>query len=193
VRQYQYPATDDTVEALRLLRGAWASYRVEPRAFTVHLADGREVRVTVDRADVEPDFEAYRLRAEVTAGGGGARAAGDGADAPAAVRPAPDFAAGRNDLVLLTGATWVEGAAPGVGASLPPGAVVQFSGSPRQLSPGAAAVCLSTDAFVVASAAGTGVLVRTGVRPQTLAVTDDSAAVARFLGERGYGAEPASG
>ena len=212
MRQYQYPATDDTVEALRQLRGAWEAYRVESRAFTVWLADGREIRVTVDRADVESDFEAFRLRAQVTADAGDGvwpMSADDAPEEAVGARPAPDFAVSRNDLVLFTGATWVEGpAADGAGDgagdgaavgrwspgdAIPAGAVVQFSGSPRQVSPSAAAVCLSTDAFVVASPVGTGVLVRTGVQPQTLAVTDDAGAIARFLGDRGYGAEASAG
>lgn len=183
MRQYRYPASDDTIEALRALRGAWSSYRIEPRALTVTLADGGVVRVTVERGDVEAAFEAFRLQAVRTA-------ADDATAAPLAASPAspaPDFAIGRNDLVLCTGATWVEGA-PVAGASAD--AVVQFSGSPRQLSPSAVAVCLTTDAFVVASPLGTGFLVRTGVQPYSLLVTDDAGAIARFLGERGYGAEP---
>jgi hypothetical protein len=40
---------------------------------------------------------------------------------------------------------------------------------------------------VVASPVGTGFLVRTGVQPHTIEVTDDGEAIARFLGERRYG------
>jgi hypothetical protein len=67
--------------------------------------------------------------------------------------------------------------------------VVQFSGGPHQIPPSAAVVCLTTDALVVASPAGAGLLVRTGVQPNTLAVSADRAEIARFLGARGYGRE----
>lgn len=189
MRHYRFQATDETVEALRALRGAWAGYRVEPASFTVRLEDAREVRVSVDAADVEPDFPAFRI--------GAALATGDDGDGPflaslpsleAGAQPrrklelAPDFAVGRNDVVLFTGATWLDGASPD-GAT---GQAVQFSGHPGQVAESAAAVCLTTDAIVVASPVGTGFLVRTGLRPLTLEVTDDANEIATFLAQRGY-------
>jgi hypothetical protein len=203
VRQYRYAATDDTVEALVHLRGAWAAYRVEADAFTVWLADGGEVRIAVERAEVEPDFEAFRLTAARTGEPDedalATLAADDVSRASGRARQAPDFAVGRNDVVLFTGATWVEGPSDDVADeggpvaratgrfALGPEQSVQFSGSPDQISETAAAVCLTTDALVVASRIGTGFLVRTGVQPYSVEVTDDAGAIARFLGERRYG------
>ena len=177
MREYSFQATDATVEALRLLRGPWTGYRVEQGAFTVRLGDAREVRVAVDGADVETDLEAFRISAAAEPALPGIVTA---PDAPR-FDDAPDFAVGRNDIVLFTGATWVEAAAPSGGAT-------QFSGHPGQISETAAAVCLTTDAIVVASPVGTGFLVRTGVRPWAVDVTSDAADIARFLRERGYDA-----
>jgi hypothetical protein len=198
VRQYSYQISDASVEALRLLRDAWAGYRVEPRAFTVVLADRREVRIVVERADVEPDFEATRLAAAVDA----TDAAATTARMADPIVVAHDFAVGRNDVVLFTGATWLEGPpasasdGDGGGASAAildaawPGQQgdrsVQFSGHPGQLSEHASVVCLTTDALVVASPVGTGFLVRTGIKPLTVEVSDDAGEIARFLAERGY-------
>lgn len=189
MRQYRFQATDETVEALRALRGAWAGYRVEPESFTVRLEDAREVRVSVDSADVEPDFQAFRIGAALAVGddGGASLLASlpsleTGAPPRRKLEFAPDFAVGRNDVVLFTGATWLDGASPADAT----GAAVQFSGHPGQVTESAAAVCLTTDAIVVASPVGTGFLVRTGLRPFTLEVTDDANEIATFLAQRGY-------
>ncbi|HYD53771.1 MAG TPA: hypothetical protein VEA99_14135 [Gemmatimonadaceae bacterium] len=195
MREYRYLATESTVEAMRLLRGAWVAYRVEQGAFTVRLADDLEVRIDVDGADVEPEFEAFRLAAV-----SGSAAMLPPVRGSGAFRPAPDFAVGRNDIVLFTGATWIEGpgdgAGEGAGAARLAAAVgeregttgqtVQFSGHPAQISESASAVCLTTDAMVIASPIGTGFLVRTGVRPYAVQVSDDAGEIARFLAERGY-------
>lgn len=180
MRHYRYQATDDTVEALRLLRGAWTGYRIEREAFTVRLADGRTVRLAVEQASVEPDFDVARLHAEVAG------------TPPDDDTDAGDFAAGRHDVVLLSGATWIEGEARAVrgddAAAAGDGAgAVQFSGSLMQISESAAAACVTTDAVVVATGAGSGLLVRTGVRPGTLEVVADREEIARFLRGRGYG------
>ena len=66
------------------------------------------------------------------------------------------------------------------------GQVFQLSGHPGQISETAAAVCLTTDAVVVATPVGTGFLIRTGLQPTALEVTDDPAELDLFLRERGY-------
>lgn len=185
MRQYRFQATDETVEALRALRGAWAGYRVEPSGFTVRLDDAREVRVGVDAAEVEPDLQAFRIDATLAAiEGDGSLLASltsmeEGAQSRRKLEIAPDFAVGRNDVVLFTGATWADG-------SPVDGRQTLFSGHPGQVSGSATAVCLTTDAIVVASPVGTGFLVRTGVRPYTIEVTDDANEIAAFLAQRGY-------
>ncbi|HEY0971040.1 MAG TPA: hypothetical protein VGE02_08745 [Gemmatimonadales bacterium] len=182
MRQYRFLATDETVEALRALRGAWAGYRVERTGFGVRLEDGREVCVSVEGAEVEPDLPAFRIGAALTPCDDEAGLLASVEDVSRARRKlevAPDFAVGRNDIVLFTGATWTDGG-PATGQ------LVQFSGHPGQVADSAAAVCLTTDAMVVASPVGTGFLVRTGVRPFTLEVTDDANDIATFLAQRGY-------
>lgn len=180
MRQYQYPATDATLDALARLRRPWAGYRLGDDALVVALAEGGTVRVGVQGADVEPDFEAFRLSAESAEG------TADGLTPPEA------FGAGRNDVVAFRSATWIEGpaAAPDGGGER---RVVQFTGAPHQVSPTAAAACVVDDAVVVATSAGTGMLVRCGVRPHTLDVTTEPAAIARFLRERQYGDGSAGG
>ena len=178
MRQYRYEATEETIEALRLLRGAWTGIRVEPRRVTVRLADGREVLLEVEGADPEPALEVFRIRALVRVDdGSGSRPAGS---ADAVYGETADFAVGRNDVVLFSGATWLE-ASPT--ADHPE---VQFSGHPGQISERAVAVCLTTDAVVIATPVGTGFLVRTGLRPRSVDVTDDPAALDQFLRERSY-------
>jgi hypothetical protein len=63
---------------------------------------------------------------------------------------------------------------------------MHFSGHPGQLSETAEVVCVTTDAFVVASAAGRGMLIRTGLRPGSLEVERNPEKVRAFLLERGY-------
>ncbi len=179
MREYRYPATDATIEALRRLRGAWAGYRVADDALLIALADGAAVRIHVEGADVEPSFEAFRLSAEVV------DVVVEGPSAPGA------FGGGGNDVVVFRSETWIE--APDASAASGDGAagadrVVQFTGSPLQRSASAAAVCGVDDAVVVATRAGTGVLIRCGLRPYTLEVSTEPAVIARFRAERQYGA-----
>ena len=199
MRQYRYEATEETVEALRVLRGAWVGIRVERNRVTVRLADAREVRLDVERTDAEDALEVSRIRAAV-----GTDEGQRGAQYPheAPFQDTPDFAVGRNDVVLFAGATWIERGMPaeqkdaGVdaqGASRPAEApaeggdqVLQFSGHPGQIPESAAAVCLTTDAVVVATPVGTGFLIRTGLQPRALEVSDDPGTLDRFLRERGY-------
>jgi hypothetical protein len=182
VREYRFQATDETVETLRRLRGAWSGFTVSELAFIVTLADGSAVRLQVGAADVEDAFEAFRIEAETEIG---ADAAGE---APG------DFGEGGNDVVLFTGATWSEsGVAPTedslAGSPLPVSSSMGFSGHPGQLSETADVVCLTTDAVVFAAGTGAGLLVRTGLKPYSLDVIRDHETIATFLRERGYRAE----
>lgn len=178
MREYKFQATESTVAALRLLRGAWRGMTVDATTVTVFLDDERVVRIQSEAADVEGIFDAYRVEALL-----------EEDPAPLGETMAA-FAAGQNDIVLFTGASWSEqGASPmSVGAEGPFGAdsSVGFSGHPGQISPSAEVVCLTTDAVVVASSSGTGLLVRTGLKPNTLDVVRDPETIAAFLVARGY-------
>jgi hypothetical protein len=193
VRQYRYEATEETVEALRALRGAWAGILVERSGVTVRLADAREVRLAVERADPEQGFEAFRISAAI--GSHEPEPAGQRPRERPPFRDTPDFAVGRNDVVLFAGATWIEEDTAREGgdetstnkSSVARDQVFQLSGHPGQVSETAAAVCLTTDAVVVATPVGTGFLIRTGLQPNALEVTDDPGALDQFLRERGYG------
>ena len=198
VRHYRYEATSETVEMLRLLREPWSGIRVEPSRVTIRLADAREIRLEVEGADPEPGFEAFRI----SAAGNSDEPALDprfaGERPP--FRDAPDFATGRNDVVMFAGATWIDGAEGRVGEpdpvhdAHPPtrpllgrNPIIQFSGHPAQVPESAAAVCQTTDAVVIATPSGMGFLIRTALQPYVLEVTDDAASLDRFLRERGYG------
>ncbi len=181
MRQYNFQASEDTVELLRRLRGPWKGFRVSAKAFAVTLPDGSTVSVRVGAADVEDLFEAFRL--EATAEPIGDTLIGVPMEA------AGDFAAGGNDLVLFTGAAWSVPMAPPVAdeaSSLAPGQSMHFSGHPGQVPEQAEVVILTTDGIVVASKAGSGVLVRTGLAPYSIDVVYEREAIAKFLQERGY-------
>lgn len=180
MREYRYPATDTTIDALRRLRGTWAGHHRTDTALLVALTDGGAVRITVEGAAVEPSFEAFRLSAALV------ELPADAATGPLTAPGA--FGQGRNDIVVFTSATWIVGAEAS-GDGVAPDAVVQFTGAPRQRPDTAVAACAVDDALVVATSAGTGVLVRCGLRPYALEVTTESAAIARFLAERDYGAD----
>lgn len=188
MREYSYQATDATIEALRALKAPWISVRSTEHVMVVETSDGVCVRLAVERIAVEPMLEVLRIRADVVAP---ATAEAGPADAPGV----GTLGAGRNDVVLFTGETWVEqpaadsGDADGSGATPGDMQTLQFSGRAGQRPASAVAVCTSTDAVVVASASGDGVLVRTGVRPLTLEVVRDRGAIARFLVQRGYATE----
>ena len=182
MREYRFQATDETVESLRRLRGAWSGFSVSELAFVVTLADGSAVRIQVGAADVEDAFEAFRIEAVAEI------------DPDAATEIPGDFSAGGNDVVLFTGATWSEtGVAPThdslAGSPLPVSSSMGFSGHPGQLSETADVVCLTTDAVVIAAGTGSGLLVRTGLKPYSLDVIRDHEKIATFLRERGYQAE----
>lgn len=182
MREYRFQASDETVERLRRLRGAWLGFSVSDRAFSVTLAVGATVRVQVEAADIEDAFEAFRLEAFID----------EECDQP--MEAAGDFAEGGNDVVLFTGATWSEAGARTTeslitNGALPNGSTMHMSGHPGQLSETADIVCLTTDSLVVATGKGTGLLVRTGLKPLSIEVVRDPVTIATFLHERGYRAE----
>ncbi len=179
MREYRFQATDETVESLRRLRGPWRGFTAAELSFTVVLADGSGVTVQVEAADVEDAFEAFRLEA-----------VNDPAP-DAHGEEAGDFAAGSNDIVLFTGASWSEqGAQPTpqtlTDGKMPAASSMHFSGHPGQLSETADVVCITTDAIVVAATTGFGLLVRTGLKPYSLEVVRDPETISAFLLERGY-------
>jgi len=182
VREYRYPATDETIEALRHLRAPWIGFVAGDRGMVVRLADGSQVEIVSEAAEVEPDLEAFRVSARVIDAPPDQPPARVGVD----VEPVEDFAAGGNDIVVFNSETWLERAAPGSGGEE---RAVQFTGRPLQRSESAEAVCAVTDAVVMATTIGTGILVRCGVRPHTVEVVREREAIARFLVERGYADE----
>jgi hypothetical protein len=175
VREYHFQATTDTMEALRKLRGAWRGMSIAEHEITVVLRDGQAIRVGLDTADVEGLFDAFRIRAELEANAGVLGV------------PVEDFIEGNNDIVLFTGVTWTEPHGGVRAEGMAESSSMHFSGHPGQLSETAEVVCVTTDAFVVASAAGRGMLIRTGLRPGSLEVERNPEKVRAFLLERGYG------
>jgi hypothetical protein len=176
MREYRFLATDETQEALRLARGVWHGLTIEERAVTVYLVTGEAVRIEPEAVDVEGVFEMFRLNARIDTA----------ADAPADA--AGEFGLGRNDVVLFTGATWTVQNTEVLGVELREGAAMHFSGHPGQLAEDADVVCLTTDAIVIATTTGTGLLVRVGLKPGTVDVVNEQKAIAAFLVERGYSA-----
>lgn len=176
MREYRFQATPETIEALRQLRGAWRGLVVAEHSITVVLQDQRAVRIVSDTADVESLFDAYRLEAEVQS-----------ADGMYGV-PVEAFAQGNNDIVLFAGVTWSEPAGAVRAEGLSETSVMHFSGHPGQLSDTAEVVCITTDAFVIAASDGSGVLIRTGLRPGSVEVERNPEKVRAFLMDRGYSA-----
>jgi len=174
VREYHFQATVDTMEALRKLRGAWRGVATADHELTIVLRDGQFVRVGLDTADVEGLFDAYRIRAELVD------------DPGISGVPVEDFIDGGNDIVLFTGMSWSEPHGPVKADGLSEGSAMVFSGHPGQLSETAEVVCVTTDAFVVASSVGRGMLIRTGLRPGSLEVERNPEKVRAFLLQRGY-------
>ena len=177
MREYRFQATDSTVTELRRLRGAWATFHVDENALVVALADGRVIRVQVESAEIEADFEAFRLEAFHVKGKDAVTTIGF--EAPA------DFGEGDNDIVLFTGATWSEPSSV-VNGNTDARATMVFSGHPGLLSETAVMVCITTDAIVIAAKTGNGILVRTGLAPNSIDVVRDRDVIAKFLLERGY-------
>lgn len=192
MREYRFQATEETVAALRRLRDAWAGYVVGELSFTVLLASGNSVRVEAEPVDVEGVFDAYRITASINAvPRSEAELNGDTPkDWPTGPVLSPSsFAGTGNDVVLFSGASWSE---PFDAATIAPfgeNATMTFSGHPGQISETAEIVCITTDAFAVASSTGEGLLIRTGLKPESLDVVSDASAVRAFLRERGYANE----
>ncbi len=176
MHEYRFQATPESVEALRLLRGAWRGMMVAEHSITVVLQDQRAVRIQSDTADVESLFDAYRLQADI-----------EDAEGMYGV-PVDAFANGNNDIVLFTGVTWSEPPGSVRAEGMAEGAVMHFSGHPGQLSETAEVVCITTDAFVIAASDGSGVLIRTGLRPGSVEVERNPEKVRAFLVDRGYSA-----
>ena len=174
MREYHFQATADTMEALRKLRGAWRGLVTAEHELTIVLRDGLFVRVGLDAADVEGLFDAHRIRAEIVE------------DPGVSGVPVEDFIDGNNDIVLFTGMSWSEPHGPVKAEGIAESSAMVFSGHPGQLSETAEVVCVTTDAFVVASGAGRGMLIRTGLRPGSLEVERNPDKVRAFLLERGY-------
>ncbi|MDQ6612165.1 MAG: hypothetical protein M3Y64_07005 [Gemmatimonadota bacterium] len=175
--EYRFQATEETVEALRRLRGEWAGYALEDMQVVVYLADGDTITITVDTVDVEGLFDAYRVNA-VRAKLGHAP--------PPDIESAAAFANGDNDIVLFSGVSWSEPASSLVTGKFGDNASLNFSGHLGQLTETAEIICITTDAFVVATNTGEGLLFRTGLRPESVEVVTDQGVVRRFLIERGY-------
>lgn len=175
MREYRFLATAETQEALRLARGVWHGMTISENAFTMHLVSGEAITVETEAADVEDAFETFRLNARV-----------DATPAPPS-DAAGEFGLGRNDVVLFTGATWtVTDPEAQLGVELREGAAVHFSGHPGQLAEDAEIVCLTTDAIVVATTTGTGLMLRVGLKPGAIDVVQDQEQITAFLLERGY-------
>ena len=176
MREYRFLATEETQEALRLTRGVWHGLTIEEMNVTIHLVTGEAIRIEAEAADVEDAFEAFRLNARV-----------DSKAAPPS-DAAGEFGLGRNDVVLFTGATWTVTNTEALGVELRDGAAMHFSGHPGQLAEDAEVVCLTTDAIVIATITGTGLMIRVGLKPGSVDVVSDQTAIAAFLLERGYSA-----
>ncbi len=153
---------------------------VAETAITVVLSDGTGVCIQVEAADVEDAFEAFRLTASVDPS---PMVYGDAVEA---------FAEAGNDVVVFTGATWSEANATTRDPVISQTAVVHFSGHPGQISDSAEIVCLTSDAVVIASGSGVGLLIRTGLKPYSLQLERDPDVVRTFLLERGYHSDPSS-
>lgn len=174
MREYRFLATEVTQEALRHARGMWHGLTIAEDAVTVHLVTGEAIRIETEGADVEDAFETFRLNARLDP------------SPPPPTDAAGEFGLGRNDVVLFTGATWTVTSTEALGVELREGAAMHFSGHPGQLSEDAEIVCLTTDAIVIATTTGKGLLVRIGLKPGTVEVIHDQEAIAAFLVERGY-------
>lgn len=175
--EYRFQATEETVEALRRLRGGWAGYAIGEMQVVVYLADGDTITITVDTVDVEGLFDAYRVNAV---------RAKLGHSPPTDIESAAAFANGDNDIVLFSGVSWSEPASSLVADEFGTNALLNFSGHLGQLTDTAEIICVTTDAFVVATNTGEGLLFRTGLKPESVEVISDQDVVRKFLRDRGY-------
>lgn len=168
-RDYSFIADTDSLEALRQLRRGWAGWEIAEGEFRVRLRDGGTVRAHVDRAEIEPGFEASCLVADYLP--------------DADELPARDsrFTSGENDIAVFRGVTWVE-PRPDLG----PEHTIQYSAIPGfEIPDTATAKCDFTDAIAI-SAEGAALVVRLALRPGWLEVVEGEEEVARFLSLRGF-------
>jgi hypothetical protein len=183
MREYNYQATDASIEVLRCLKAPWLTAILTSRSLLVTTAEADVIRLSAERADVEPLLEVTRLRADRVPPDDGNQEAGDPIDVG-------DLTLGRNDVVLFTGETWAEPPAHGSnGTGASAAQTLQMSGRAGQRPPTAAAVCTTTDGIVVAASTGEGILIRLGVRPMTIEIVTERMAIGRFLVQRGYTAD----
>jgi hypothetical protein len=168
-RSYRFIADVDSLEALRRLRHGWAGWELAEGEFRVRLREGGTVRAHVDRAEIEPGFEAACLVADYMP---------DESSLP--MRDSP-FTSNTNDVAVFRGITWLE-PRPDLG----PDHSIQYSGIPGlEIPDTAVAKCDFTDAFAV-TAEGGAIVVRLALRPGWLEVVEDPQEVARFLELRGF-------
>jgi hypothetical protein len=183
-REYEHVATEDTLNALRHLRGPWRGWSATPEVIRVQTADGVVVRLTPDSCSPEPGFAVRRIAGEFERG---------------ATRPPPavaGFERGGHEVVIFRGESWLTALAdPGrpIGAPVdadddahfdPASAWLVTHGVPGQRPEAAAAACTTTDAVLVATGTGAGWLVR--LCPEGLEVVTDRRAIGEFLTARGY-------
>jgi hypothetical protein len=169
LRSYSFIADVDSLEALRRLRRGWAGWEIAEGEFRVRLREGGTVRAHVDRAEIEPGFEAACLVADFLP---------DSSALPARDSP---FTSHANDITVFRGVTWME-PRPDLG----PDHSIQYSGIPGlEIPDTAVAKCDFTDAFAVTTE-GAGLVVRLALRPGWLEVVDDPTEVAEFLTLRGF-------
>lgn len=174
MREYHFHATDDTIDALSMLRGPWAGYATTDGSLTVQLASGAAVRVAVEGEEFEPELAAFRLSASVLP------------PIPEVAAVATDFAAGKNQLVIFQGETWLARPAIPLPTAMGEKARLRFTGGTGKCPPSADVVCSTTDALVIATPLGTGLLARVGGSPYTLEIVEDQAVIAAFLHDRGF-------
>jgi hypothetical protein len=168
-RSYSFIADVDSLEALRRLRRGWAGWEIAEGEFRVRLRDGGTVRAHVDRAEIEPGFEAACLVADFLP---------ESTELPARDSP---FTSNHNEIAVFRGVTWME-PRPDLG----PDHSIQYSGIPGlEIPESAVAKCDFTDAFAVTTEEA-ALVVRLALRPGWLEVVEDPEQVAKFLSLRGF-------
>lgn len=168
-RDYSFVADTDSLDALRRLRRGWAGWELAEGEFRVRLRDGGTVRVHVDRAAIEPNFEVSCVVADFLP--------------DQETLPARDsaFTSHPNDVAVFRGVTWLE-PRPDLG----PDHAIQYSGIPGiEIPEHAVAKCDFTDAIAVTTV-GAGIVVRLALRPGWLEVVEDREQVETFLRRRGF-------
>jgi hypothetical protein len=166
---YTFVADTDSLEALRRLRRGWAGWEMAEGEFRVRLREGGTVRLHVDRAEVERDFEVSCLVADFTSGEG--------------ELPSRDsaFTSHDNEVAVFRGVTWLE-RRPDLG----PHHSIQYSGIPGiEIPEEAVARCDFTDAVAITTE-GAAMVVRLALRPGWLELVSDPREVETFLSLRGF-------